>query len=120
MLLKGASMSVLYYRDAGARPMADLDLLVRRSDLHAAIETLEAHGWRQAEGDTRAPARAARFTHARPSRGPGGNAIDLHWAPLYEPVEADGFWQAAVPASSRVFPPAPPRRPTSCCSRAYT
>ena len=45
LVLKGAALSLLHYRDLGARPMDDIDLLVRPSELHHAVDVLRPHGW---------------------------------------------------------------------------
>lgn len=43
--LKGARLAPFYYQPVGLRPMGDIDLLVRRADLDAACDWMEAHGY---------------------------------------------------------------------------
>ncbi|MEO8586863.1 MAG: nucleotidyltransferase family protein, partial [Acidobacteriota bacterium] len=45
LLLKGAALVASGYVDVGARPMSDVDILVRRRDANAAMDTLLAAGW---------------------------------------------------------------------------
>ena len=45
VLLKGAALRVLVYKNPALRPMCDVDLLVRRSELKCAAQTLVAHGY---------------------------------------------------------------------------
>jgi hypothetical protein len=45
LVLKGAALASQAYGDAGARPMADADLLVRRRDLERALGRLAEAGW---------------------------------------------------------------------------
>lgn len=46
VLLKGAVLAATYYPDHLARPMADLDILVKERDLKRSVETLDALGYR--------------------------------------------------------------------------
>ena len=43
--LKGARLAPFYYQPAVLRPMGDIDLLVRRPDLDAACDWMQAHGY---------------------------------------------------------------------------
>lgn len=45
MLLKGAPLSLLYYRNNGARPMADIDVMVHRNQVLQAYRLLINAGW---------------------------------------------------------------------------
>lgn len=45
--LKGSVLTAAYYEDAGLRPMADLDLLIRPEDFAAAIKLLAQLGYQQ-------------------------------------------------------------------------
>ena len=47
VLLKGAVLAPLVYRDIAVRPMGDLDLLVRRSDVEAADQLVRGLGYVQ-------------------------------------------------------------------------
>jgi hypothetical protein len=46
VLLKGAALAVTYYPDHLARPMADLDILIKKQDLKRGVEILVALGYR--------------------------------------------------------------------------
>jgi hypothetical protein len=45
LVMKGAALVSQAYRDSGARPMADADVLVRRRDFVAAVAHLRRSGW---------------------------------------------------------------------------
>ncbi len=49
LILKGVAMSHLYYRDVGARPMEDLDILVSVEDFWRLAEHLVQAGWSETE-----------------------------------------------------------------------
>lgn len=94
MVLKGASLSLLAYGDAGARPMDDVDVLVpigRRAD---AVETLRAAGWRPEKADAGG---WASVHHSMGIDGPDGGNLDLHWFSLWQPACDEPLWQRAVP-----------------------
>jgi hypothetical protein len=84
VLLKGAALVAGGYSDAGARPMADFDLLVTPADLPRAAALLEDAGWQPERPLDR---RLIRYRHAllfaKPDRG-----CDLHWWPLWESRDA--------------------------------
>jgi hypothetical protein len=46
IVLKGAAMVLVYYRNSGLRPMADLDVLVPHECIPEALIILEKNGWR--------------------------------------------------------------------------
>lgn len=46
ILLKGAVLATAYYSDPSSRPMADLDVLIRRRDLRRSVEILGDLGYR--------------------------------------------------------------------------
>jgi hypothetical protein len=78
-VLKGAALAHTVYPDATARPYADVDVLVRRRDLYAAIDGLHAIG---ARGDTAEPRPGffSRFAKSVELIGADGVSIDLHQA----------------------------------------
>lgn len=122
LLVKGAALSITAYRDLGARPMSDADLLVPIEKARATVEILAAAGWKSKEtplqgqraqrllnrlGVTVRPREVAQcspvFIGVRHGHGfekPGLAELDLHWR-LDERVrdEADdrAIWQRAVP-----------------------
>jgi hypothetical protein len=92
MLLKGAALATLYYKNPGLRPMLDFDFLVPADQVDLAFSVLEARGWTGA--DEWPP-------HARSFRDKGRREFDLHWHAIAECAwpEADTeFWRDAVPA----------------------
>jgi len=101
IVLKGAPMAALYYRDFGLRPMADVDILVPEET------ALTAMDWLLAQGFTRSihpqPIRVDReflsFRHgANFEKGP--IALDLHWHVsnlATRPAADRRFWRDAEP-----------------------
>ena len=97
IMLKGAALSLLYYRDRGTRPMSDIDILVPTCDAEKSLKCLADGGWRKfdmrEDGDLRYHW-AATLVNATEQQ------VDLHWHALHEcvyPGADDDFWQAAVP-----------------------
>ena len=99
MILKGAALLALYYPDPGLRPMSDLDVLVRTSQIGAAMALLCRSGWTAA---VEAPTRVVPVSHALMFHDADGTRLDLHWHVLWEccgPDADDELWAAAVPAT---------------------
>ncbi len=98
LLLKGAPLILLYYKDAALRPMSDVDMLVRTKDAARAAAVLERLGWH-----TRQRLRSDRAATFEVIHGVGysagpDKAIDLHSHALEEccyPGADDSFWAAA-------------------------
>ncbi|MFL5887273.1 MAG: nucleotidyltransferase family protein [Thermoleophilaceae bacterium] len=103
MLLKGAAVSGLCYGSAGARPMADFDVLVHEADAPRAAAVLEEGGWCRLRSDASGEPsdepleRTMRRTHSAGFRHSDGRECDLHWSPLYEPIPEAAFWKTAMP-----------------------
>jgi hypothetical protein len=100
LLLKGAALTVLYYRDYGLRPMSDFDLLVPTEEALAAVTLLTELGWqpkkRPLEGFTNP---YLSMTHAHSFVDANGHEIDFHWHVLFECCYAGAdrdFWDGAV------------------------
>ena len=96
IVLKGAAMTLAYYKDHGVRPMSDVDLLVKPEDSLRAANALGAYGL---ESTTVLSANALRYMHGAHFTGGPGFAVDLHWQLLWEfnPPEAEtDFWDRAV------------------------
>jgi hypothetical protein len=97
LLLKGAAMILRYYEDAGLRPMADLDVMVRQDQTLLAFVHLAKLGWvsqQQPDPTTLAAAHSAPFTR------PGASPLDLHWRLLEDEAPAPGdqaLWFRAAP-----------------------
>jgi putative nucleotidyltransferase-like protein len=96
IVLKGAHLASVVYGDRAARPMRDVDLLVRKSDLGLAEATLFDLGYsRHPEKD----ADYSRCQHLQPVVRPGGLPIEIHWTIVSptEPIDIDldGLWERA-------------------------
>jgi hypothetical protein len=94
IVLKGAALSVLHYRDWGVRPMEDVDVMVRTHQVSAAADALREAGWNPASSDFD---RLIPVRHGETFHGSGGGLFDLHWHALRWPAREDDFWEAAVP-----------------------
>jgi Uncharacterised nucleotidyltransferase len=100
MLLKGAALCVDYYDDMGARPMADLDVMVPPQSAATAMALLDAEGWRTGPGwraGSPEAADAVRLLHGE-SFHRGDVNFDLHWHVLRQPLEREDFWEHSIPA----------------------
>lgn len=96
MLLKGASLSLLYYKNNGARPMADIDVLVPLKQARLAIEILQKAGWKSPVPLTELD---LIYGHAIQLSNNSGKEFDLHWRPFNgcrDEYEKD-FWDGAIP-----------------------
>ncbi len=96
MLLKGASLSLLYYKNNGVRPMADIDVLVSFKQARQACELLQKARWISplplSELDFI-------FGHAVQLKNSLDKEFDLHWRPFNscgDEHEKD-FWDRAMP-----------------------
>lgn len=95
LALKGAALNALYYRDLGARPMLDVDILVPYHRLPDADRALRHGGWQPDDPKylaTTCALQAASFHHETE-----GGQLDLHWRPLYIPTRETDLWTNAVP-----------------------
>jgi hypothetical protein len=93
MVLKGAALTSLYYRDISVRPMNDFDLMVKIEQRQAALKLMRNLGWKPKFISYLEGFHAACFANAR------GQTADLHWHALEHCCEAgadDDFWAAAV------------------------
>jgi hypothetical protein len=98
MVLKGAALIQLYYRESGLRPMLDADVLVHTDQAEAAMELLARLRWkpiRYTRPQMRIP-----IVHSTPFEDDGGRQLDLHWHLLWECFNAnddDDYWGNAIP-----------------------
>jgi Uncharacterised nucleotidyltransferase len=97
MVLKGAALSGLHYRDAGVRPMEDVDLLVCAEYARAALDVLAGVGWSPVTTVPQDVFLAVR--HAEVLARPDGAMLDLHWNALRQPGSDSAFWEASVETS---------------------
>jgi putative nucleotidyltransferase-like protein len=92
MLLKGAAIAGLYPHGSGTRPISEVDILVRPTQVDQALEIFDAHGVGSPEPML---SRARRVLHSVPLRGPEGLGFELHWEALPSRGDDSGLWQAA-------------------------
>ena len=98
MLLKGSGLVLTFYEDAGLRPMADIDVLVHRSDASSSMRLLEGLGW---ISKYKQPSALIPFENANEFTGQLNQKLDLHWRMLWERNQKstdDEFWDASIPA----------------------
>ena len=86
MVLKGAALTALYYKDTGSRTMQDLDIVVPMNSIGSALQVLKAQGWRvQNTFDALLEKRGAAcflrryHSHAVTLINNSGQELDLHW-----------------------------------------
>lgn len=102
IVLKGAYLSEVVYEDRALRPMADLDFLVRRSDLGRVVEMLEGEGY-TSDDEIDLTDSSELLHHLPPFRKPGASMIEIHWT-LEDPQRAltfdiDGIWARSQPVT---------------------
>jgi hypothetical protein len=99
LVLKGVALLIVHYRDLGARPMSDVDILVPGASVGRALDVLEATNWR---GDPdRTWLRSG--MHAGVLSNGGGSSLDLHRHALYEARYAaadEAFFAASIPVEA--------------------
>ena len=98
MVLKGAALIQLYYRESGLRPMLDADVLVHANQAKQAMELLTKLRWkpvRYTQPQMRIP-----ILHSTPFEDGGGRQVDLHWHLFWECFNAsdnDDYWTNSIP-----------------------
>ncbi len=104
IVLKGAALAETVYRNIGARPFGDIDLLVHPDHLSALCRLLAEPGYRPVRAETHAGAHAE-YENELTLRKPGRveMLLDIHWSlfdsPYYQDkISMDWFWQTAAPA----------------------
>jgi hypothetical protein len=96
IVLKGACLAGDVYGETALRPMADVDLLVRREDLGRTSALLASIGYASASG-----AQAEGHHHLPAFVKPGAIPVEVHWSPARLGLAADAFgdvWNDAGPA----------------------
>jgi len=111
LVLKGAALAPLYYRDVGLRPMGDIDLLVPRSQWDRTLGFLARHGWHRRLHPS---ADVFGLGQAEPLDHPTGSVLDLHWLVGWEfrlrddpDRSTEPFWAAAIAFDPVAGAPAP-------------
>jgi hypothetical protein len=103
LLLKGAALGLLYYRDVGLRPMADLDVLVDANRAIEALGLLREAGWKPTVAEL--PRRISQqyllaVKACNLVRGDSDPELDLHWHVFQECLEPDSdrdLWERSIP-----------------------
>jgi Uncharacterised nucleotidyltransferase len=78
MVLKGCAIGLDYYDDVGLRPMGDIDLMVKPSDIGEAVEVLMSAGWKDFT-ERRPGGTVFRHTHSYYLATGPEVGCDLHW-----------------------------------------
>ncbi|MGA8890144.1 MAG: nucleotidyltransferase family protein [Anaeromyxobacteraceae bacterium] len=97
-VLKGADLAERVYDDVSLRPMADVDLLVRRGDLERASALLRSKGYVGGKhvDDSGFQEAIDENLHVEPVQKPGGPLVELHYAigipAQVQGVDMDGVW----------------------------
>ncbi|MGV0954193.1 MAG: nucleotidyltransferase family protein [Fluviibacter sp.] len=81
ILLKGLANAIGLYGDLGARPMSDIDILIKPKDLENCHQSLIEQGWHT---DTPPSPARKRFQYASTYYHANGGNLDLHWRPAEE------------------------------------
>ncbi|MDD5219852.1 MAG: nucleotidyltransferase family protein [Candidatus Bipolaricaulis sp.] len=115
MILKGAALALLYYRDLGLRSMGDVDVLVRPQRVRDAVALLTARGFRVLDH----PASVLTNIHllSRKAINLASDTLpklDLHWRTMREVRSEDeeaAFWEGSAAVAlcgvpTRVMDPA--------------
>jgi hypothetical protein len=94
VLFKGIAISLKYHGNISIRPMADIDVLIRRESLPQAEELLRQYGYRYINREEI----KSTDVHAHQYNNADGGSFDLHWYSLYESSDTgidDGIWERA-------------------------
>jgi hypothetical protein len=98
LVLKGAALIQLYYRESGLRPMLDADVLVHAHQAELAMDLLTRLRWKPVR--YKRPQMAIPILHSTPFEDEGGRQLDLHWHLFWECFNAnddDDYWANALP-----------------------
>jgi hypothetical protein len=98
MVLKGAALIPLYYRETGVRPMLDADVLVHSHQAEQAMEVLSKLQWKPFRFGQ--PLMRIPIVHSTPFEDSGGRQMDLHWHLFWECFNAgddEDYWGKAIP-----------------------
>jgi len=92
LILKGAPLALAYYQNVALRPMDDVDIAVRRSDVWKALHTLSEIGFSPSQEISDS---TLQYRHSIDLRTADGRQIDLHWDVIAECPDLAGerlFW----------------------------
>lgn len=97
--IRGLALAELLYGTIAARPMGDLDFLVRRDDLPAVADILQGLGFRERN---RQPGFAQAYFNTLEfvSERHGGMVVEPHWTIAYPPfadrIDMEAVWRRCV------------------------
>jgi hypothetical protein len=100
MVIKGAALVIVHYKDIGLRPMDDFDLLVPSQKIIPAIDQLKQLKWRTKFPLDKLTDNNIPYQRAFHFRGPSGHNLDLHRHIQFESLEANAdqdFWDGSIP-----------------------
>lgn len=103
LVFKGAPLAILHYKNIALRPMNDVDVLVKKKDVHKSIDFFTKRGW--------IPQLMPIKDYLKYHNGVGfadrdGNEFDIHWHPLVESIweeDHNDFWDNSVPLTINGF-----------------
>jgi hypothetical protein len=97
MLLTGASLSLLYYKNNGARPITDMGILVPLKKARMSMDVLKEGGWTSPAVPLNEMDLS--YSHAIHLHNRSGNKMALHWRPFDDCNDAfeKDFWDNASP-----------------------
>ena len=95
LVFKGAALMIGYGRGPGARPMGDVDIVVKPSDARRGLDVLVKAGYRSSDGFE--PFGTLRVRRSLNLLAPGKDSmeVDLHWTTLPSAEGSDGVFQRA-------------------------
>ena len=102
MVLKGTSLAERYYGTVALRPVRDIDLLVRRAQLGATVDTLKRLGYTAQQGLGSARQFFALASSALGYQRADRVTVEVHWQltsrPVYRPaLDVRRAWTRALP-----------------------
>lgn len=101
LALKGAALIGSAYRDAGARPLGDVDLAVEPARLVDSVRALALAGFGASEAD---PERVLAVRHSLAFRDSGSREVDLHRGLLWRAGLDEELWRGSVEGAVGEFP----------------
>jgi hypothetical protein len=100
MILKGAALTLIHYKDYGLRYMEDFDVLVETEQASVAVELLKMLGWRPRLRPLKALNKEYfSVVHSYNFEDRAHRKLDLHWHVFLESCYANSdndFWNFAV------------------------
>jgi hypothetical protein len=103
VLLKGAALASTLYRNIALRPMSDIDLLVPRERMDAAVGALRSLGYRDYSPEMAPGLAEVTHYHAAMHGGPHGQVgVELHWGLIsgesdWRSPSLSWFWSETEP-----------------------